>query len=69
MLTDILDRGSGHIQSLPVLHLRATSQALGSLNLPRTQAIAVAERLGAHMEWSKRDGFRAINPAAFGLEL
>lgn len=66
MLTDILDRGSGHIQSLPVLHLRVTSQALGSLNLPRTQAIAVVERLGAHMDWSKRDGFRAINPAALG---
>jgi hypothetical protein len=69
MLTDILDRGTGHIDSLPVLHLRATSQALGSLNLPRTQAIAVVERLGAHMDWSKRDGFRAINPAAFGVEL
>lgn len=69
MLTDILDRGSGHIESLPVLHLRATSQALRSLNLPRTQAIAVVERLGAHMDWSKRDGFRAINPAAFGVEL
>ncbi|WCP13306.1 hypothetical protein sphantq_01731 [Sphingobium sp. AntQ-1] len=69
MLTDILDRGSGHIQSLPVLHLRATAQALGSLNLPRTQAIAVIERLGAHMEWSKRVGFSAINAAAFGVEL
>lgn len=69
MLTDILDRGTGHIESLPVLHLRATSQALGSLNMPRTQAVAVVERLGAHMEWSKRDGFRAINPAAFGIEL
>lgn len=69
MLTDILDHGTGHIVSLPVLHLRATSQALGSLNLSRTQAIAVVERLGAHMDWSKRDGFRAINPAAFGVEL
>jgi hypothetical protein len=69
MLTDILDRGTGHIQSLPVLHLRATSQALGALNLPRTQAAAVVERLGAHMDWSKRDGFRAINAAAFGIDL
>lgn len=69
MLTDILDRGTGHIESLPVLHLRATSQALASLNLPRTQAMAVVERLGAHMDWSKRDGFRAINAAAFGVEL
>lgn len=69
MLTDILDRGTGHIQSLPVLHLRATSQALGALNLPRTQAVAVVERLGAHLDWSKREGFRAINAAAFGIEL
>lgn len=63
MLTNILDRGTGHIQSLPVLHLRATSQALGALNLPRTLSAAVVERLGAHMEWSKRDGFQAINAA------
>lgn len=68
MLTDILDRSTGHIESLPVLHLRATSQALSALNLPRTQATSVVERLGAHMEWSKRDGFRAINAAAFGIE-
>ena len=69
MLTDILDRSTGYIQSLPVLHLRATSQALGSLNLPRTHAVAVVERIGAHMDWSKRDGFRAINGASFGIEL
>ncbi len=69
MLTDILDRGTGHIQSQPVLHLRTTSEALASLNLPRTQAMATVERLGAHMDWSKRDGFRAINAAAFGVEL
>lgn len=69
MLTDILERGTGHMQSLPVLHLRATGQALGALNLPRTQAVAVVERLGGHMEWSKREGFRAISAAAFGVEL
>lgn len=69
MLTDILDHATGHITSAPVLHLRATSQALGALNLPRTQASAVVERLGAHVDWSKRDGFRAINAAAFGIEL
>lgn len=69
MLTDILDRGTGHIQSLPVLHLRATAQALGALNLPRTQAVAVVERLGAHMDWSKRDGFRPVNAASFGIDL
>jgi hypothetical protein len=69
MLTDILDPGTGHIQSPPVLHVRATSQALTTLNLPRTQAVAVIERLGAHMDWSKRDGFRAISAATFGIDL
>jgi|GEM_PF-963959 len=69
MLTDILDPGSGHITGAPVLHLRGTSQALGSLNLPRTQASAVIERLGAHFDWSRRNGFRAINAAAFGIRL
>lgn len=69
MLTDILDRGSGHIESLPVLYLRAATQALSMLNLPRTEGAAVVERLGGHMDWTKRDGFRAINAAAFGIEL
>lgn len=69
MLTDILDRGSGHIQSLPVLYLRATAQALGALSLPRTEAAVVVDRLGGHLDWTKRDGFRAINAAAFGVEL
>jgi hypothetical protein len=31
--------------------------------------IVVAERLRAHMDRSKRDGFRAFNAAAFGVEL
>lgn len=69
MLTDILDRGSGHIEARPVLHVRVATQAIRSLNLTRTQASALVERLGAHMEWNKRDGFRGINPAAFGIEL
>ncbi len=69
MLTDILDRGSGHIEALPVLYLRASAQALQSLNLTRTEATPLVERLGGHMEWSRKDGFRAINPAAFGIEL
>lgn len=69
MLTDILDRGTGHIQSSPVLYLRATSQALSVLNLPRTEATAVVERLGGHLDWTKRDGFHPINPAAFGIDL
>ncbi|WP_031309068.1 hypothetical protein [Sphingobium sp. C100] len=69
MLTDILDRGSGHIDAHPVLHLRVTLQALNTLNLARTEASALVERLGGHMEWNKREGFRAINAAAFGIDL
>lgn len=69
MLTDILDRGTGHIAAEPVLHLRVTVQALQALNLARTEASALVDRLGGHLEWTKRDGFRAINAAALGIEL
>ncbi|HKX77567.1 MAG TPA: hypothetical protein VJM34_03505 [Novosphingobium sp.] len=69
MLTDILDRGSGHINARPVLHLRVALQALGALNLQRAEAAALVDRLGGHMDWTKRDGFRAINAAAFGVDL
>jgi hypothetical protein len=69
MLTDILDRATGHIDARPVLHLRVAAQAVRALNLARTEAPALVERLGGHMDWSKRDGFRALNPAAFGIDL
>lgn len=69
MLTDILDRGSGHIAAAPVLHLRVSAQALAAVNLTRADAPALVERLGGHMDWSKRDGFRRINEAAFGIDL
>lgn len=69
MLTDILDRGSGHINAQPVLHLRVALQALGTLNLQRAEAAALVDRLGGHLDWTKRDGFRAINAAAFGIDV
>lgn len=69
MLTDVLDRGSGHIHSLPVLHVRVALQAVQTLNLERAEPAALIERLGAHMDWSKRDGFRPINAGAFGIDL
>ncbi len=69
MLTDVLDRATGHIDALPVLYLRATAQALAALHLARTDASALVERLGGHMSWTKRDGFRPINAAAFGVDL
>ncbi|HEX8444849.1 MAG TPA: hypothetical protein VF631_14515 [Allosphingosinicella sp.] len=69
MLTDILDRATGHIEARPVLHLRVAAQAVRALNLARTEAPALVERLGGHKDWSKREGFRALNPAAFGIDL
>ena len=69
MLTDTLDPGSGHIEATPVLHLRVAAQALLTLNLARTSATALVERLGGHMDWSKRDGFRPIPAAALGVDL
>lgn len=68
MHSDILDRGSGHIEGKPVLYLRATVQAVQALILARTDALAIVERLGGHMDWNKRDGFKEISAAAFGLD-
>lgn len=69
MLTDILDRATGHIAAAPVLHLRMTAQALAAMNLGRTDAAAIVDRLGGHLDWNKREGFRAISAAAFGIAL
>jgi hypothetical protein len=69
MLTDILDPATGHIDGAPVLHVRVTEQALRTVNLVRTDACALVERLGGHMSWSRRDGFRAVNTAALGIDL
>lgn len=69
MLTDILDPATGHIAGLPVLHVRVAEQALRAVNLGRTDTCALVERLGGHMSWSRRDGFRAINAGAFGIDL
>lgn len=67
MQPDLLDRGSGHITPQPVLYARITAQALSSVNLLSADATPLAERLGAHFDWSRRDGFRPIRPADFGL--
>ncbi len=69
MLTDVLDRSSGHIESAPVLHVRMTEQAARTLNFQRADPSALIERLGGHMEWNKKDGFRQMNPLTFGIEL
>jgi hypothetical protein len=69
MLSDLLDRASGHIDASPVLYVRVSAQALEPVNLLRTEASPLVDRLGGHYEWSKRDGFRAINIAAFDIEV
>ena len=69
MLTDLLNPGTGHIHSVPVLYLRATAQALEAINLERAESAALAERLGGHMSWNKRDGFKEISAAAFDIGL
>lgn len=67
MHTDLLNSGTGHIGSEPVLYLRVATQAVSNLNLPRTEASALIERLGGHFEWDKRAGFRAIDLGAFNV--
>src|SRR3546814_20964118 len=68
MLTDLLDRGTGHIDAQPVLHLRVALQALGALNLHRAEPAALVDRLGGHMDWVRGDGFREIKEAEFGVD-
>ncbi|MBI1360555.1 MAG: hypothetical protein GC155_09790 [Alphaproteobacteria bacterium] len=67
MHTDLLNAATGHIESEPVLYLRVAAQAIASLNLSRTEAAALVERLGGHSNWTKRDGFRGINLGAFNI--
>lgn len=67
MHTDILDSATGHIDAAPVLHLRAAAQALAPLHLARTEAYALVDRLGGHMDWNRREGFRAIDLSEFEL--
>lgn len=67
MHTDLLDAGSGHIKQQPVLYVRLAAQAVETLNLLRTDATALIERLGGHYKWSKRDGFRRLNLDPFEI--
>jgi len=67
MQSDLLDPGSGHIDRRPVLYLRVATQALEAINLARSEPWPLVERLGGHLDWNKRDGFRAINLAAFNI--
>lgn len=67
--TDLLDPATGHIEPQPVIYLRATAQALENVNLLNAEPAPLAERLGAHMTWSRKDGFRPINIGAFDLPL
>jgi len=67
MRTDNLDLGSGRMQCEPVLHVRVVAETLAQMNLQRTEAAAVVERLGGVLQWTKRDGFRPIDLAALNI--
>jgi len=67
MQSDILDRATGHIEACPVLYVRVAAQALGSINLERTEADALVERLGGHLDFSRKEGFRPLNLAPFNI--
>ena len=69
MLTDTLDPATGRIDASPVLYVRVTEQALRTVNLDRTDACALIERLGGRSSWSRRDGFKAIDPGVHAIEL
>lgn len=69
MQPDLLDRATGHITPQPVFYARITAQALATVNLQMADAAPLAERLGAHFDWSRKDGFRAISLEPFGLPL
>jgi hypothetical protein len=64
---DLLDRGSGHIAPEPVLYLRVTAQALATVNLVLAEPAPLVERLGGHLNWNRKDGFRPIDLTAFDL--
>jgi hypothetical protein len=65
--SDVLDRGSGHIEARPVFYCRFAAQALSSVNLTRVEPAPAAEHLGAHFDYSARDGMRPIDISQFGL--
>ncbi len=65
---DLLDPSTGHIESQPLLHVKVSVQALDQVNLKWTEATAVIERLGGHMNWSKKDGFKPLSVEQFNPE-
>lgn len=67
MEVDLLDRGSGHIMPQPVLYARITAQALQAVNLTLADPAPLAERLGAHFDWVRKEGFRPLDLAPFNL--
>jgi hypothetical protein len=64
---DLLDRGSGHIMPQAVLYVRVAAQALRTVNLTLADPAPLIERLGGHLNWSRKDGLRPIDLEAFHL--
>ena len=58
---NLLDRGSGMLERRPVLSLRATAQAIATVNLDRADPSLLIEHLGGRFAWTKRDGFAALS--------
>lgn len=67
MQTDLLDRSTGHIGAEPVLYLRATPENFAGINVLRTEADALVDRLGAHYTFKKTMGFLPLNLAPFSI--
>lgn len=61
MHSDLLDRSSGHVDADPVLYVRVTAPAVTPLNLSRTDAVALVERLGGRFDWNQREGFTRLS--------
>jgi hypothetical protein len=59
---DLPDPSTGETSRWPVLHLRAAHRAFLETPPGRLDPVEVASALGARMDWSPGEGFRAIQP-------
>jgi len=64
---DLLDRSTGHITARPIFYSRFTAQLMASANLLLVDPALLTERLGARMDWNRRDGFCPIGLDGFDL--
>lgn len=67
MSAELLDPGSGHISSRPVLYLKVSRQALETLNLRDTEPTPLVERLEGRLNWSRKGGLSEIDVEGLGI--